>query len=113
MILRILEDYFVIFSVGLILGLLIARYYYERVSNHSLGRIIEGVVISESVEDLQGYSNELESLLTKMRTESVNLLDQVKRFRDIERKLGDSESQDFEINDISVNNDSEETIDNE
>jgi hypothetical protein len=112
MIWRILEDYFVVFSVGLILGLLIARYYYERVSNHSLGRIIEGVVISESVEDLQGYSRELESLLLKMRSEADNLLDQVKRFRDIERMLGDSESLDDDIKHMSTGN-LEKSLENE
>jgi hypothetical protein len=81
---QIFEDYFVIFSIGLIIWVLIARYYYERVSNQSLGRILEGVIISDNIAGLQEYTMQLESLLMNMRVECDDLIDQVKRFRDIE-----------------------------
>jgi len=89
----VLENYIVVFSIGIIIGVLIARYYYERTTNYSLGKIIEGVMISESVQDLHEYGKELDSLLIKMRSESDNLLDQIKRCRDIEKMIIESEKQ--------------------
>ena len=114
MIWRIIQDYFVVFSVGLIFGVIITRYYYERASNHSLGRIIEGVMISESVDELFSHSKELESLVSKIRSESDNLIDQIKRIRDIEKTRSPLESSDLELNDTdSIYNDMVSDIDKE
>ena len=114
MIWRILEDYFVIFSIGLVFGVIIARYYYERATNQSLGRIIEGVMISETVDELFRQSKELESLITKMRSESDSLLDQIKRIRDIERSRDASGASDVIINDAdSVDNNAVNDFDKE
>jgi hypothetical protein len=96
---RLIEDAFVVFSIGFFLGAIVIRYYYERVDNRSLGRIIDGAMISDSVEKLYGQSREMESLLGKMRSEADSLVDFIKRCRDIEKRKNDSELYEERIED--------------
>ena len=95
MIWDIFENYLVTLIIGAIVGGLFTRYYYEKSKNYALGKTIEGVMISGSIEDLRDYCNELDLLLTKMRSESDNLLEQIKRCMDIENmvpKVNESET---------------------
>ena len=109
----IIEDYFVIFSIGFIVGAITTRYYYERIAKHSLGKAIEGAVISNNVERLHGKSKDLENLLRQMMDESESLTGQIKRIRDIEKRKNDSDTIDFledkkTIEDEVKENDTEE-----
>jgi len=69
---------------GMILGFFITRYYYEKNKNHTLGKTIEGIMISRSVEEIHSLSKDLNSLIEKMQIESYELLEQILHARDIE-----------------------------
>lgn len=69
---------------GVAVGFLISRRLSEETNHYSLGKTIEGSVISRRVSYLSAYCNELDSLLSNIRIETDALLDQIHRFRDIE-----------------------------
>jgi len=85
MIWDILENYLVILIIGIVIGIIFTRYYYERTKNYSIGKIFEAVMISNNVNDLRNYCNELDILLSKMRIESDTLMESINRCGDIER----------------------------
>ncbi len=80
----IFENYLVTLVIGVIMGVVATRYFYEKTKNYSIGKTIEGALISGSIGDLIEYTRDLELLLDKMRNESETLLDQIKRCGDIE-----------------------------
>jgi hypothetical protein len=84
MIWDILKNYFVVLLFGVAVGFLISRRLSEETNHYSLGKTIEGSVISRRVSYLSAYCNELDSLLSNIRIETDALLDQIHRFRDIE-----------------------------
>jgi len=71
-------------SIGMILGFFVTRYYYEKNRNHSLGKTIEGIMISRSVEEISSLSKDLNSLLEKIQFESYELVEQISHARDFE-----------------------------
>lgn len=95
MIWEILENYLVTLIIGAIIGAIAIRYYYENSKNYALGKTIEGAMISSSVDELKDYCSELDLLLSKMRSESDTLLEQIKRCKDIENIV--PKVNDFEI----------------
>ena len=86
---QIAKEYLSVFSIGILIGFLITRYYYEEVSKHSLGKIIESALITDEVVELYKQTKELDTLLDKIRFSSDSLFDKVRRSRDIENRLDD------------------------
>jgi hypothetical protein len=84
MIWDILDNYLLTLIVGVIIGVVANRYFYKKTTNHSIGQTIEGALISGSVGELFEHAKDLELLLDKMRKESDNLLEEIKRCVDIE-----------------------------
>ena len=78
------EEYLVSTAIGVLIGVFAAKYFYENTRNYSIGKAIEGAMISDNIEVLFDYSKDLERLLSKMNAESDSLLDQIKRCGDIE-----------------------------
>ena len=74
----------IIFVIGIVIGITITRYYYEKTKNYSIGKTIQGVMISDSVDQLIELHSELSTLLSKLNDESMNLNEQIKRSGDIE-----------------------------
>jgi hypothetical protein len=109
--------------IGMILGFFISRYFYEKNKNHALGKTIEGIMISRSVEEILSLSKDLNSVIEKMQIESYELLEQILHARDIESipfdddKLNNSGTMDTTFNDdllnVEKNNDSKEDLENE
>ena len=84
MIWDILKNYLVVLLFGVAIGFLISRRLSEDTNHYSLGKTIEGSVISRRVSYLSAYCKELDSLISNIRNETDALLDQINRFRDIE-----------------------------
>lgn len=84
MIWDILKNYLVVLLFGVAIGFFISRRLSEETNHYSLGKTIEGSVISRRVNYLSAYCSELDSLLSNIRNETDALLDQMNRFRDIE-----------------------------
>ena len=74
----------IIFFIGIVIGITITRYYYEKTKNYSIGKTIQGAMISDSVNHLIELHNELSSSLSKIQEESMNLNEQIMRSGDIE-----------------------------
>ena len=110
-----IQDFFFDVSIGMILGFFITRYYYEKNRNHSLGKTIEGIMISRSVEEISSLSKDLNSLLEKIQLESYELVEQISHARDIEtipydnKIIKDSGNMDITFDDDLLNE--EENID--
>lgn len=109
-----IEDYFIIIFIGFIIGVIVTRYYYERVLNRSLGRTIEGAVISNNVDRLRRKNRDLETILRQMMEECDSLTERIMRIRDIENEQNGSEIIDSledegSIQDAEKENNSEET----
>ena len=71
--------------MGFLVGIEVTRYYNEKVNKYSLGKIIQGVLISKSVSELNEYNNQIEGLVQKMKSSSDILSKQLKRGEDIEK----------------------------
>ena len=84
-----LWDYFAYFGLffitGFLVGIEVTRYYNEKVNRYSLGKIIQGVLISKSVSELSEYNNQIDVLVQKMKSSSDILSKQLKRGEDIEK----------------------------
>lgn len=79
-----ISDLFFGFIIGSVLGSLAAWRYYKRTRNDSVGRKIENIMLSKNVEEMLILSQELNNLIEKIQTESIELYDQIYRVRDIE-----------------------------
>lgn len=109
--------------IGIILGFFITRYYYEKNKNHVLGKTLEGIMISRSVEEILSLSKDLNIIIEKMQIESYELLEQILHARDIEtipydnNKINNSGNMDTTFNDdllnVEKNNDGKDDIENE
>lgn len=78
------QNFFLYVFVGTVLGFILTRYYYEKSKNYALGKTIEGIMISRNVEEILNLSQDLASVIEKIRYESDSLLEQIKKARDIE-----------------------------
>ena len=118
-----IQNFFFDVSIGMILGFFVTRYYYEKNRNHSLGKTIEGIMISRSVEEISSLSKDLNSLLEKIQLESYELVEQISHARDIEtipydnNIIKDSGNMDITFDDdllnVEKNMDSKEDIEKE
>jgi len=79
-----LTYYTIVFVIGFFVGIEVSRHYNEKTRKYSLGKIIQGVMISKSVNELQEYSSQLDLLLHKIIVSSDNLATQLRRGEDIE-----------------------------
>ena len=119
MLLDTVESYIVSTVIGLLFGIIIARYYYEKTRNFAVGKAIEGALISGNIDALINYCKDLESLLSKMNSETNTLLDQIKRCGDIETMLSepfvtsndfeDVNTMQFDKNSVKTDNNAEKT----
>jgi hypothetical protein len=78
------SDIFFGFIVGSVLGSIATWRFYERTKNDSVGRKIENIMLSKNVEEMLVLCQELNNVIEKIETESVELYDQIYRVRDIE-----------------------------
>ena len=109
--------------IGMILGFFITRYYYEKSKNNTIGKTIEGIMISKSVEEISSLSKDLNSLVEKIQIESYELLEQISHARDIEtipydnNIIKNSENMEITFDDdlpnVEKNNDGKEDIEKE
>ena len=109
--------------IGMILGFFITRYYYEKNKNNIIGKTIEGIMISKSVEEISSLSKDLNSLVEKIQIESYELLEQISHARDIEtipydnNIIKNSENMEITFDDdlpnVEKNNDGKEDIEKE
>ena len=49
----------IIFFIGITIGIASTRYYYEKTNNYSIGKTIQGAMISDNVDLLIDLNNEL------------------------------------------------------
>ena len=110
--LELLEDYIVVLIIGVIIGALATRLYYEKTKNYTVGKIIESAMIKGNINELINQCKDLQQILIKMNMNSEELYEQI-------RKSGDIESTMFNINNIqeikeitSSNEENDESFDN-
>ena len=84
MFLDALGNIFVILFFGALIGIFLTRYYYEKTKNYKLGKTIEGVLISESIKDIVVLGEELTRILNELDFLGGELIENVKKSRDIE-----------------------------
>ena len=88
---EVLQNLFLNIFIGIVLGFILTRYYYEKTRNFALGKTIEGILISRNIEELIYLSEDLNGIIEKLRLESDGLLEQIKKSRNIETYSYDDE----------------------
>ena len=71
--------------IGTILGFIITRNYYKKMNNYGLGKRIESIMLSKSVEEIASLINDLVDIVNNLQIKSNDILDQIKYIQDIEK----------------------------
>ena len=119
-----IENFLFDVFIGMILGFFITRYYNKKNTNNTLGKTIEGIMISGNMEEILSLSKDLNSVIEKIQIESDELLEQILHARDIEtiphdnNIIKNSENmniilEDDDLLNVEKNNDNKEDIEKE
>lgn len=109
---EVIETHIVMMIIGVILGVFVTRFYYERtVQNVALGRIIEFSMITKSIQDLGQHATTLNEIIQGMIRCSEELDEQLRFSHDIEKSyqnnFNTSETEEEDLEDSHI-----EAIDN-
>ena len=86
MVVEVYETHILIGSVSLLLGFIIARFYYKRiVRNVALGQVIDFSMIQNNVQNIEGLSSKLNDTISDMKMHTEELIEQIQACQDIEK----------------------------